>query len=128
MRIRKADIESNSQVLLESRGDTTLRKTLELVAEKLDIKGFVKGERYCLHHYDGDHDNNDLDNLILMPFRRHASFHRTLNTMGISKDSKEALEILKNKYKNDIIPVGKILSSMIYKNAKEEADEDDKEI
>lgn len=126
MRIDKYTDDIYNKYILESaRGDTTLRGALEIIAEKLGVKGYVKGVRYCLHHYDGNHDNNELSNLILMPLKKHASYHRTLNVLGIPKESSKAVEILETKYKDDFIPIGKILDSMIYTKASKEAYKDD---
>ena len=63
-------LEEDFEALLEAelakkktiRGETSLRECLcSLLEWKLDYT------KYMLHHKDGDHFNNDIDNLILLP-------------------------------------------------------------
>ena len=37
-------------------------------------------EQFQVHHIDGNHDNNEIDNLILLPRELHAELHTALNS------------------------------------------------
>jgi len=102
-----------SRRLEEARGDTTLRQTLEILADEFNIENYDSTIEYCLHHKNGNHDENKLYNLVLMPSRRHNSYHTKLNRRGIDKQSKEALELFDKEYANDCVFVGEFLYSKL---------------
>ena len=37
---------------------------------------------YDIHHIDGNHENNDIDNLLLLPKELHARYHMLINELG----------------------------------------------
>lgn len=37
--------------------------------------GIDFGSDYVIHHIDGDHDNNDIENLLLLPSKLHSRYH-----------------------------------------------------
>jgi len=55
---------------------------------KVEIKiGRRIGKNECVHHVDGDRQNNNIDNLILMQKSKHSSEHRRLDYMLRSRDN-----------------------------------------
>lgn len=51
----------------------------KLYAEAYGIEWDTK--KYEVHHMDFNHDNNDLDNLVLVPKTLHHQYHFTLETV-----------------------------------------------
>lgn len=41
--------------------------------------GIEFGREYVIHHIDGNHDNNDISNLLLLPAKLHSRYHWCLN-------------------------------------------------
>ena len=37
--------------------------------------GIDFGKEYAIHHIDGDHSNNDINNLLLLPSKLHSKYH-----------------------------------------------------
>lgn len=43
--------------------------------------GIEFDETFDIHHIDFNHDNNDIDNLILLPKKLHSDYHKCLNDL-----------------------------------------------
>ena len=53
---------------------------------------------WVVHHVDGNHGNNDLQNLIAMPAPLHASMHFTCMNKGLPLPSREEVASLVSSY------------------------------
>ena len=95
--------------LNEDRGETTLRKVLETIASALKLNNGGSGRKWCLHHLDGEHSNNAIENLSLMDMSQHSSYHGILRSHNIDIKSDEAKKLLKENYSKYVIYIGENL-------------------
>lgn len=105
------------------RGETSLRKVLEYIADILGVSGFDNSgdTKYVLHHKDGIHSNHTLTNLVLMPRGDHIRYHNMLRNKEVDKTSKEALNLFYSEgYANRCVLIGEMLDSMIKSGTEEE--------
>lgn len=58
-------------------GQTNLRKVLENIAS-LICDEYDPSKTYAIHHLNGDHNDNRLENIALMDSKRHNSYHSSL--------------------------------------------------
>lgn len=48
---------------------------------------------YVIHHIDLNHDNNDINNLMILPKKLHQLYHYYLNVTGWNREEKYTREI-----------------------------------
>lgn len=99
-------IEEN---LTENRGDTTLREVLVVIAKMLRLIPENDDRTWSLHHLDGNHMSNDMQNLCIMERGRHSSYHNKIRSAKISLKTPEAYDFLVKNYRGDFIEVGKVM-------------------
>lgn len=103
------------------------------IAKQYDYRKFYKDyygikftAEYDIHHIDFNRDNNNIDNLILLPKKLHAKYHMCINSLGCDKNGIIQLNILiglnyDNSYKNKMLKVyihtlEEIKEWVLYKN------------
>lgn len=62
------------------RGQTSLKKLIYILAANYfpdRVDGMVNN--YCVHHLDNNHENNNPENIGIMPKNNHSSLHRSKN-------------------------------------------------
>lgn len=69
--------------LTEAGQGTFVKLILQLVSLYGDVPTW-QYEKYVLHHKDGNHRNNDISNLIIMPQSLHHAYHKSLQNRGIT--------------------------------------------
>lgn len=50
-------------------------------------------EGYCIHHKDHNRENNDIDNLVCVPFEEHAKYHLLKRVESGELDAKRAIRL-----------------------------------
>lgn len=102
-------VESSQLTESGSRGETTLRKLLIEIAKQLDLPNYDPTQTHALHHYNGDHTDNSLTNLTLMPSSLHSSMHHRHN---ITSEWKKL-------YGDSIVHIGEAIKEVLDKDEKE---------
>ena len=110
-------------IINEHRGETSLRGVLLHLANEFDLVKSKSEDGWCLHHLNGNHLDNDLQNLCLMARGRHQAYHNAIRKRGIPLSSEEAQQLLDTDYRNDVIKIGKELLKRISVDVREDEEE-----
>lgn len=107
-------INENTQVLNEGINNKTLKEVMISLAKIIYPNKIHDGEKWVIHHLDYDNSNNNIENISLMLYGKHQSFHVNARNKHLSNLQKD--EFLNDNYENYIIRIGPYLANLLQRD------------
>lgn len=76
-------------------------KFVNLILQLVSLYGDIpvnQYKKYVLHHKDGNHNNNKIDNLIIIPQVLHNAYHRSIRNRGLISSDEPLADYVSGRF------------------------------